>query len=149
MLVWKANHCRAVCRFGIAGDFLPAAGLGPFGGSTWSNQAKLIAPLFGDLQFSIANLECPVGVAGIPPAVKSSLGDSFAAPVDALDYAGSLNVSVLGIANNHLYDYGEAGAARTFKNLKDKFSPCGFGRSLQQPPSVSIRAFSEGVQVGV
>jgi hypothetical protein len=53
------------------------------------------------------------------------------------------------MANNHLYDYGEAGAARTFKNLKDKFSRCGFGRSLQQTPSVSIRPFSEGVQVGI
>jgi hypothetical protein len=149
MFVWKQKHRRAVCRFGIAGDFLPAVGLAPAGGSSWSAQAKLMAPIFRDLQFSIANLECPVGIAGIAPRVKASLGDSFAAPVEALDYLNSLNASVLGIANNHLYDYGEAGAARTAQNLQDKFSLCGFGRSLQQPPSVSIRAVAEGVQVGI
>jgi hypothetical protein len=43
----------------------------------WSNQrrdlgrqANRIAPLFEDLQFSVVNLECPVGVDGIAPKVK-------------------------------------------------------------------------------
>ena len=149
MFVRKQTQRPTICRFGIAGDYLPAAGLAPLGGNTWSDQAQLIAPVFHDLQFSIANLECPVGIAGIAAKVKTSLSDSFAAPIEALDYVNSLKVSVLGIANNHLYDYGEAGAARTSQNLQGKFSSCGFGQSLQAPPSMSIRAVAEGVQVGI
>lgn len=149
MLVWKAQHRAAVCRFGIAGDFLPASGLALTSGECWSGQAALVAPLFQDLQFSLVNLECPVGVEGIPAKVKASLGDSFAARTESLDYLGSLKASVVGIANNHLYDYGRLGAQRTLHNVQSKFSVCGFGRTLQEPPSVCIREVAESVRVGI
>lgn len=149
MLVWKDQNRAPVCRFGIAGDFLPASGLSPASGESWSGQAALVAPLFQDLQFGLVNLECPVGVEGIAPKVKASLGGSFAAPTESLDYLNSLNASVIGIANNHLYDYGGAGADRTLHNAQSKFSACGFGRTLREPPSVCIRQVAEGVEVGI
>src|SRR5262245_44084677 len=107
MLVWK-NQREPAVRFGVAGDFLPASGLTPAGGESWSGQAELLSPLFHDLQFSVINLECPVGVEGITPKIKASLGDSFAAPLESLEYLHALNASVIGIANNHLYDYGRS-----------------------------------------
>jgi Bacterial capsule synthesis protein PGA_cap len=111
----------------------------------------LIRPLFQDLEFSVANLECPVGVSGISPKVKASLGATFSADVDALDYLDALRASVVGIANNHLYDYGKAGAERTLQNVRARggFSVCGFGRSLANPAEVCIRESASGVRVGI
>jgi Bacterial capsule synthesis protein PGA_cap len=149
MLVWKDQHRAPVCRFGITGDFLPASGLSPVGGETWSEKGKLVAPLFQDLQFSVVNLECPVGVEGIAPKAKASLGDSFATRTESLEYLDSLKLSVVAIANNHLYDYGKAGAERTLLNVQGKFSVCGFGRTLQEPPSVCIREVAESIRVGI
>src|SRR5262245_22313097 len=149
MLVWKDPHRLPVCRFGIAGDFLPASGLAPTSGETWAGQANRIAPLFEDLQFSVVNLECPVGVEGIAPKVKASLGDSFAGQTESLDYLDSLKASVIGIANNHLYDYEKLGAERTLRGIQSKFSVCGFGRTLREPSSVCICEPAENVRVGV
>jgi len=149
MLVWRKAHHEPVCRFGIAGDFLPAAGLSPAGDETWSGQAKPLAALFRQLEFSIVNLECPVGVGPIPPRVKASLGDSFAAETSCLDYLRALGVSVVGLANNHLYDYGSAGAERTLENVGKQFSACGFGRTLGEAPSVCIRETSQDWRIGI
>lgn len=149
MLVWKDHHRTSVCRFGIAGDFLPAAGLCPANRESWSSQAKLVTPLFQDLQFSVINLESPLGVDGIAPKVKASLGDSFAAPIKSLDYLDPLKASVIGIANNHLYDYGTAGAERTFRSVQGRFAVCGFGRTLQEHPVVCIREATGGVRIGI
>jgi len=149
MLVWKNDDREAVCCFGIAGDFLPACGLSPVGGESWSGPARRVAPRFDGLDFSIVNLECPVGVEGIPPKVKASLGDSFTAQTECLDYLDSLKASVVGIANNHLYDYGRAGAERTLDRAQERLSVCGFGRTLEEPPSVCIREGGGGVPVGI
>jgi hypothetical protein len=149
MLVWKNAYRQPACRFGIAGDFLPACGLSPVDRETWSGQAKRVAPRFDDLEFSLVNLECPVGVEGLPPKVKASLGDSFAAQIECLDYLDSLKASVVGIANNHLYDYGRAGAERTLGRAGERLSVCGFGRTLEEPPSVCIREARGGVRVGI
>jgi capsule synthesis protein PGA_cap len=149
MLVWRKAHHEPVCRFGIAGDFLPAAGLSPTGDQTWFGQAKPLAALFRQLEFSIVNLECPVGVGQIPPRVKASLGDSFAAETSSLDYLRALGVSVVGLANNHLYDYGSSGAERTLENVRREFSACGFGRTLAEAPSVCIRETSQDLPIGI
>lgn len=149
MLVWSKARHEPVCRFAIAGDFLPAAGLSPAGDETWAGQAKPLAALFRDLEFGIVNLECPVGVGEIPPRVKASLGDSFAASTSSLDYLSALGVSVVGLANNHLYDYGAVGAERTLENVQRRFAACGFGRTLLEAPAVCIREAYRDVRVGI
>lgn len=152
MLVWNDHERSAVCRFGIAGDFLPAAGLAPRAGESWAHQANRVAPLFQDLCFSIVNLECPIDVAAIEPRVKASLGDTFSAPLDSLDYLATLRANVVGLANNHLYDYGQEGAERTLHclhGLQANVAVSGFGCSLSQPPKVSVREVASGIRVGV
>jgi len=149
MLVWKNAQRAAVCKFGIAGDFLPAAGLAPAPRESWSERAAFIRPLFQDLEFSMANLECPVDVGGIAPRVKTSLGDTFAAAPEALHYLSRLSVKVVGLANNHLHDHGRAGALKTLETARREFSPCGFGRSLEEPPDVHIRNTDAGIRVAI
>ena len=128
---------------------MPASGLSPAGSESWSARAKLVAPLFQGLKFSVVNLECPVGVEGLSPRVKASLGDSFMAPSESVEYLDRLKASVVGIANNHLYDYGRPGAERTLDRVQSRFSVCGFGRTLKEPPSVCIREVAESVRVGI
>ena len=149
MFVWRKAHHESVCCFGIAGDFLPAAGLSPTGDETWLGQAELLASLFRHLEFSVVNLECPIGVGGMPPRVKASLGGSFAAETSSLDYLSGLGVSVVGLANNHLYDYGKSGAERTLENVRKQFSASGFGSTLGEVPSVSIREASRDLRIGI
>jgi hypothetical protein len=149
MFVLKDESRSPVCRFGVAGDFLPAAGLAPAASESWSERAELLRPLFRDLEFSIANLECPVNVGGMAPRIKASLGDTFSAEPEALDYLSSLRVNVVGLANNHLYDYGRSGASKTLETVKREFSPCGFGHRLDEPPDVHIRDAAAGMRVGV
>jgi len=149
MRVWKDQDRQGVCRFGIAGDFLPAAGLAPADGESWAGQAERARAIFDDLEFGIVNLECPVDVEGIPPRVKASLGDTFAATAECFAYLDALKLSIVGIANNHLYDYGRAGAERTLDRVQGKFAVCGFGRTLAALPAVSIRTAAGRLRVGV
>ena len=149
MFVWKDESRSPVCRFGIAGDFLPAAGLALAPSESWSERAGFIRPLFQGLEFSIANLECPINVGGIAPRVKASLGDTFSADAEGLGYLSSLRVYVVGLANNHLYDYGRSGASKTLETVRKEFSPCGFGHRLDEPPDVHIRDMASGVRVGI
>ena len=149
MLVWNNDRRSPVCRFGVAGDFLPAGGLAPEGSENWSERAELMRPLFEDLEFGVANLECPVNVGAIAAKVKASLGDTFAADAEALHYLSALGVSVVGLANNHLYDYGLPGAQRTLETVTRKFSSCGFGCRLEEPPDVHFRKATARVRVGI
>ena len=149
MLLWNDLRRSAVCRFGIAGDFLPAAGLAPGPGESWAEQADRIAPLFQDLRFSIVNLECPVDVGSLAPRIKASLGDTFSSPRESLDYLANLRANVVGLANNHLFDYGWKGAERTLNLVQENFASSGFGCSLAEPPRTCVREIASGIRVGV
>jgi len=139
MLLWEDHQRSPVCRFGIAGDFLPAAGEMRLLRPDWRETSQQVRALFQDLDFSVANLECPVAVEGIEARVKASLGDTFAAGADCLDYLSALRARVVGIANNHLHDHGRAGAKRTREVLLAyALTPVGYGRSLRDAPDVAV-----------
>lgn len=75
-----------------------------------------VKPIIGECDFSIVNLECPVGISkgdGIKkngPALKCS-----AKAIESLKYAGFKCVT---LANNHFYDQGEAGVRDTISSLE-------------------------------
>src|SRR6266478_2466451 len=106
MLLWKDPSSSVVARFGIAGDFLPASGLSPTSPQTWAGMVEPLSALFDELDFTLVNLECPVNVGALPPRTKASLGDSFSAPQESVDYLQGLKCKVVSLANNHSYDYG-------------------------------------------
>jgi len=150
MLLWSDSERPVVHSFGIAGDFLPAARLVPAAGESWSSMAELALPVFRDLEFSLANLECPVGVEGLPAKIKPSLGGTFAAAGDVLDYLAALRVFAVGVANNHLFDYKRDGAERTCAALLERsFTPLGFGRALHNSPDILLYTFDGLQRVGL
>lgn len=138
-----------VRKVAIAGDFLPSRDLKLPTGRCWHEMAEFVAPHFADVDMAIANLECPLKTAGLPPKPKLGLGANFAGPVSSLEYLRALGIEIVGLANNHICDYGEIGAARTIFALGDRdMAAIGVGRTLLQPPHVATWCGPEGIRVG-
>jgi hypothetical protein len=137
MILWEKKDARVRFRVALAGDYLPSAGLGATTGCDWNCQAAKLAPYFRNIDLAVANLECPVDVEGYAARPKIGLGDTFSAPPESLDYLSALHVKLVGIANNHIYDYGPEGLRRTQEAIKRRgLTPIGSGRSLREPPEV-------------
>src|SRR5260370_36383717 len=137
MLLWNDPSSTVAARFAIAGDFLPASGLQPVGTQTWSEMAGPLVEAFGGLDFALVNLESPVDVGSLPPRTKPSLGDTFGAPKEALDYLHALKCKVVSLANNHTYDYDSSAVARTEAALPAaRILPLGISQHFEEPPSV-------------
>jgi Bacterial capsule synthesis protein PGA_cap len=139
VLLWKDLSNSIVTRFGIAGDFLPASGLHPTNSRTWAEMAASVSESFAELDFTIVNLECPVNVGPHPARLKPSLGDSFSAPHEALDYLRALKCKVVSLANNHSYDHDSPGVAAT-KSALDAAGITGPGAdvALDDPPDTHV-----------
>jgi hypothetical protein len=150
MLLWNDPSSTVAARFGIAGDFLPASGLQPVGTQTWSEMAGPLVETFGGLDFALVNLESPVDVGSLPPRTKPSLGDTFDAPKEALDYLHALKCKVVSLANNHTYDYDSSGVACTEAALKaGGIVPLGISQNLDEPPSVYVLNLGDTARVGI
>lgn len=137
MILWEKKDARVRFRIALAGDYLPSAGLGATADCDWKCRAAELAPYFRDIDLAMANLECPVDVEGYAARPKIGLGENFSAPSASLDYLSALRVKLVGVANNHIYDYGPEGLRRTQEAIKRKgLTPIGSGRSLREPPEV-------------
>ncbi len=81
--------------------------------------------LFHSCDFTFANLECAitehdVGIKKFGPCLK--------APFGTADVLKDLNLSLVGISNNHVFDFGKKGALDTIAALNEKGLPyTGFG----------------------
>ena len=150
MLLWNDPSSAVVARFGIAGDFLPASGLKPVGTQTWSEMAGPLVEAFGELDFALVNLESPVNIGSLAPRMKPSLGDTFNAPQDALDYLRALKCKVVCLANNHAYDYDSSGVGSTQAALKAAgIISLGISQNLEEPPSAYVLKLGDTARVGI
>lgn len=137
-------------RIGIAGDFLPGMALEFIDRLAWRQGAENIQSYFHDLDLVILNLESPINVKDLPPEAKAGRGQNISAPIEALEYLSSLQVSVAGIANNHIYDYGIKGAERTIRALLDNdIFPLGANTTLANAPEIYVWNGPGSIRVGV
>lgn len=149
MFLWKSSTNTVVTKIAIAGDFLPSGDLKMPDGCGWRDMADLVASHFEDVAIGIANLECPLGAANLSPKPKPGLGAHFTGPVPALDYLSALKVGVVGLANNHICDYSEKGAARTMFAIAEKnMAAIGIGRTLAESPHTAVWKGPDGARVG-
>jgi len=150
MIVWQNSETRPVSRVAIAGDFLPASGLQLPEGKSWADVAAGLARYFARADVGILNLECCVDVGESKPRPKLGLGDSFEAKSDVLTFPLSLGTKIVGMANNHIYDFGEEGLNRTREALeRSGLVPLGTGKKLSEKPDVVVAATANGPRVGV
>jgi capsule synthesis protein PGA_cap len=150
-ILWESPHAdRVAVRVAIAGDFLPAGNLGFNPGRGWRDMAAALAPCFEDVSTSFVNLESVLDVDALVPRPLSGLGQIVAAPASALEYLDAIHSQAVGIANNHIYDFADAGAQRTRSAIsRSGMIPLGAGRSLADSPEVFVWQGSGGVRVGL
>src|SRR5277367_3078854 len=113
-VLWSSpGRDRTVARIAIAGDFLPAGKLAIPEGRTWRDMASSVSGCFDDVATSFVNLECCLDVGALRPRPLPGLGDIVSAPVDSLDYLEAIRCIAPGVANNHMYDFGDTGVKCT------------------------------------
>ena len=150
MLVWKKEEVAPVCRVIIAGDFLPAGGLQLPKNLDWRDIAQGLCPRFAKADISITNLECCVDVGDSAPVQKLGPGDTFAAGPEVLDFFSHPGINVVGLANNHICDFGDEGMEATRRALtKRNLVSLGLGRTLLEPPDVRVIQMPTGLLIGI
>ncbi len=150
MILWESERNEPItCKVAVAGDFLSGGGLKPRQGRSWSDMAKEVSACFSDVAISFVNLEGPLGTGTLQPSRPPGLGGNLCGPPEALDYLGPLRVSVIGFANNHIYDWGRDGLILTREIVqRHGMSGIGAGRTLGEVPETHVWKGPEGVRVG-
>ena len=101
------------------------------------------AEIFGDLQqniteadLSFLNLETPLCIEGKP--IKKT-GSNFKAHPDCINAVKDAGFNIVGLANNHIMDYGSKGLQETIQNCTSaSLNTCGAGKNLLQAQRVPI-----------
>lgn len=97
----------------------------------------IAADLSGDIVFG--NLECPITTRG----EKTPKTWNFRAPAKSLKIVKQAGFTVLNLANNHIWDYGETGFLDTLKAVrKEGFLAIGAG--LDRAEAETLRVVEEG-----
>jgi hypothetical protein len=149
MLLYENKHAKPIFRIAIAGDYLPADRLQPPPDGNWQRPAAAISRHFEDVDLAMVNLECPLDVQSSRPRTKIGLGDNFSTTAAALDFLIPLRAKVVGLANNHVYDFGAGGLQRTKEAILDKgMIPLGSGHSLADPPDIYVALAPVGLRLG-
>ncbi|MBV9212119.1 MAG: CapA family protein [Actinobacteria bacterium] len=140
-LLGDRHDPRAAVRVAIAGDYLPAGLPGADAADRAAGFAARLARSLGGVDALVLNLECPVDADGLAPVPKPGGGDPMRAPVAALAYLSELGAGTACIANNHIYDFGEEGVARTRAALASRGIGClgAGGTTSDDPQTVALR----------
>ncbi len=108
-----------------------------------------VAPLLAPADAVLTNLE--VAVAGPGCDCRPTRDDVFfhGAGPEVLDYLAELGVSLLSLANNHSWDYGDAGIVSTIEEAAERgFTHAGTGRTLAEATTPAYRDVA-GLRVGM
>jgi poly-gamma-glutamate capsule biosynthesis protein CapA/YwtB (metallophosphatase superfamily) len=149
MILWEQEQEPTACKVAIAGDYLPAGSLQLRDAATCLEMAEQARILFEGADTGLVNLESPVDVSGIHAPPNAGLGAILAAPEEVLQYLTKLRVHAVGLANNHIFDYGFEGFERTRDAVRRYgLVPLGCGKTLADPPEVYVWESPAGVRVG-
>jgi hypothetical protein len=150
MQVWRSAEPEPIAaRIAIAGDFLPAGNLTLAPDPNWPGHAARVAEHFRDVDTTFLNLESCLDTNHLVPRALVGLGQIVSAPAACLEYLKSLRSHAIGVANNHSYDFGDEGAARTKAAIEryDMVS-LGAGTLLEKRPETFIWKGPGALRVG-
>jgi poly-gamma-glutamate capsule biosynthesis protein CapA/YwtB (metallophosphatase superfamily) len=101
---------------------------------------------FKDADLVIANLECPF--IQRPSPIRKT-GPTFGVPADCVKGIEAAGIHVLGLANNHIMDHGEAGLRNTLQVCAASgIATVGAGQNLAAARRILIREVG-GVRLGI
>jgi hypothetical protein len=149
VVLWEsATAAPIAAKIAIAGDFLPAGALA-LPATGWRAAAIALASHFDDIALSFVNLECPLQTENLPPRKLCGLGQIVSAPAAVLDYLDEIRARVVGISNNHAYDYGLEGVARARHAIEARgMISLGAGRTIRDKPDVFVAQLPGHIRVG-
>jgi len=105
-----------------------------------------VAPVLKAADLAVCNLECAVGTSGQPQAGKQWTFRAKPAALGGLVRAG---IDVVGLANNHVLDYGTSCLLETLDNLdRSGATHLGAGRNQQEASSPRIIEIN-GLKIGL
>jgi len=150
LVLWHSLQAEPVaCRVAIAGDFLPAGRLMAPQIRDWDDMAQCLEDYFRDVSLTFANLEACLATDGLTPRRLCGIGEIVSAPESCLDYLMALRSQAVGMANNHSYDFGQAGVFRTREAILSRgMVPIGAGHTLAGPPETFVWQGPGPVRVG-
>ena len=108
-----------------------------------------VVPILASADAVFTNLE--VAVAGPGCDCRPTRDDVFfhGAGPEVLDYLGEIGTSLLSLANNHSWDYGDAGIVSTIQEAEARrFTHAGTGRTLAEAVAPAYRDVA-GLRVGM
>lgn len=126
----------------VAGDFCPRDRVAnAFENNDYASVLEEVRDLTSKVDYSIVNLECPVGDASVKPINK--IGPNLRCTekgVEAVKYGGFDCVT---LANNHFLDYGDKGVMETIKVLDSKgIDHVGGGVNLDEASRILYKDFN-------
>lgn len=155
MILWQSQKTPEIAaRVAVVGDFLPAwkrADERPRfnAASAWKRMAEPLAPYLAEVGISFVNCESTLNAAGLDARPLDGLGDIVSAPGMCLEYLSAIHTGVVGIANNHAYDFGGPGVQRTRSAvMAGGFVPLGAGNTIETPPEVFVWDGPRNLRVG-
>ena len=102
----------------IAGDFCPRGEVAEaFEGGGFEKVLGEVKPFFSLSDYSLVNFECPVTDGSANPIVKQ--GVNLYCSKSGIDAVKWLGCNCVTLANNHFYDYGDNGVAKTLQACKE------------------------------
>jgi hypothetical protein len=150
LVLWDSGEGEEIAtRIAIAGDFLPAGNLAFPAGVGWSQMAAHVAAYFKDVATTFLNLECAVPDGTLAPRPLTGIGQTVRAHPESLEYLRPIHAQAVGIANNHSYDFSDAGVAQTREAISTHgMIPLGAGRSARESSEVYVWQGPNELRVG-
>ena len=107
-----------------------------------------ITEIFQNSDFNIINLESPLTDAGEEFQISKS-GPFLKASPSTIGVLKLLNVNLVTLANNHIYDYGDKGLADTINTCKSQnIATVGVGSNLGQASEIFLKKIDQ-ITIGV
>lgn len=107
-----------------------------------------ILSLFRNADFNIINLESPLTDAGEEYQISKS-GPFLKASPSTIGVLNLLNINLVTLANNHIYDFGDKGLTDTINLCKSQnISTVGAGSNLSQASEIFLRKIDQ-ITIGV
>lgn len=140
LVLWDSGGGEPIAtRIAIAGDFLPAGNLTLPASGSWRRMAHNLAGYFDDVAATFVNLECAIADKGLPSRPLTGIGQIVRACPESLEYLQSIRTQPVGMANNHSFDFYEAGMTQTRNAISNRgMIPLGAGRTTREAPEVFV-----------
>jgi Bacterial capsule synthesis protein PGA_cap len=150
LVLWDSGEGQEIAtKIAIAGDFLPAGNLTFPAGVGWSQMARKVAGYFKDVSTTFVNLECALPDGTLGPRPLTGIGQIVCAYPESLEYFRPIHARAIGIANNHSYDFSDAGVAQTREAISTHgMIPLGAGRTTRESPEVYVWQGPNELRIG-